>query len=281
MNLLKTLFNRKWWWVTLLVIAACVVMARLGVWQLERLDQRRAFNTMVAERWRQEPFDLATNELPSDLAELEFRRVQVEGTFDANNEIVLLNQTRSNMPGVVLATPLRMNDGRAVLVARGWVPYSGAGPEELVQYREEAGGPIVGVLQESQNMPGGRPVPIPDTPQTEWHYLNIPAIEAQLPYELLPMLVLQMPEEGRPRDRLPLREEPAELLDSQSKETMHVSYAVQWFMFAVILGFGYIQFVIFTERRAARLAAAVAAGHRDGDATDLDEADLPPMMHGV
>lgn len=72
MNTLKTLFNRKWWWVTLLVIARRVVMARLGVWQIDRLHERRAFNTMVAERWRQEPYDLTQQALPTDLSELEF-----------------------------------------------------------------------------------------------------------------------------------------------------------------------------------------------------------------
>ena len=285
MNTLKTLFNRKWWWVTLLVIAACVVMARLGVWQIDRLHERRAFNTMVAERWRQEPYDLTQQALPTDLSELEFRRVQVEGTFDYDHELVLLNQTRSEMPGVMLATPLLTGDNRAVLVVRGWVPYAGTGLDELTEYRETADAPIVGILQESQNMPGGKPVPVPATPQTEWHYLNIPAIQAQMPYELLPMLVLQMPEDGRAMDAFPLREEPAELLDSQSKETMHMSYAVQWFMFAVILGFGYIQFVIFSERRAARIAAAEQAeaseGHAETDRTEMDDADLPPMAHSV
>jgi surfeit locus 1 family protein len=280
MKTLKTIFNRKWWWVTLVVIAACLVMARLGWWQIERLDQRRAFNATVAERWREAPYDIIANDLPDDLEQLEFRRVQVAGTFDYDNEVVLLNQTRANMPGVVLATPLVTDDGRAVLVARGWVPYSGRGLDELTQYRETDAAPIVGILQESQNMPGGNPVPVPATPQAEWHYLNIPAIQPQMPYELLPMLVLQMPEAGRAADAFPLREEPVELLDSQSKETMHMSYAVQWFMFAVILAFGYIQFVIFTERRAARIAAAELQSSTDEHA-EPDDLDLPPVAHGV
>lgn len=280
MKTLKTIFNRKWWWVTLVVIAACLVMVRLGWWQIERLDQRRAFNTTVAERWREAPYDIIANDLPDDLEQLEFRRVQVAGTFDYDNELVLLNQTRANMPGVILATPLVTDDGRAVLVARGWVPYSGSGLDELTQYRETDDAPIVGILQESQNMPGGNPVPVPATPQTEWHYLNIPAIQPQMPYELLPMLVLQMPEAGRAADAFPLREEPVELLDSQSKETMHMSYAVQWFMFAVILAFGYIQFVIFTERRAARIAAAELQSSTDEHA-EPDDMDLPPVAHGV
>lgn len=79
--------------------------------------------------------------------------MQVEGTFDYDHELVLLNQTRSEMPGVMLATPLLTGDNRAVLVVRGWVPYAGTGLDELTEYRETADAPIVGILQESQNMP--------------------------------------------------------------------------------------------------------------------------------
>ncbi len=46
--IIKTLFGRKWWWVTLLVLALMALLARLGVWQFDRLDQRRAENVVLA-----------------------------------------------------------------------------------------------------------------------------------------------------------------------------------------------------------------------------------------
>ena len=42
--MLRRMFSRKWLLTTILVIAAMAVMARLGIWQLDRLHQRRAFN---------------------------------------------------------------------------------------------------------------------------------------------------------------------------------------------------------------------------------------------
>ena len=74
----KALVGRRWWWVTLIVIAGVFVLVRLGIWQLDRLDQRRTFNSMVYERWIQEPYDV-TSGLPADFQELEYRRVQVSG----------------------------------------------------------------------------------------------------------------------------------------------------------------------------------------------------------
>ena len=70
LSTLGKLFNRRWWWTTLLVIAGVAVLIRLGFWQLDRLDQRRAFNAYVAERWNQAPFDVNQHAIPADLSKL-------------------------------------------------------------------------------------------------------------------------------------------------------------------------------------------------------------------
>ena len=44
---MRKIFSRKWWFATLLVIAGTLVLIRLGIWQLDRLEQRRAFNMQV------------------------------------------------------------------------------------------------------------------------------------------------------------------------------------------------------------------------------------------
>ena len=43
----RTLFSRRWWWVTLIVLVLMAVFARLGFWQLDRLEQRRAANAQL------------------------------------------------------------------------------------------------------------------------------------------------------------------------------------------------------------------------------------------
>jgi len=250
LQVVPKLFNRRWWWTTLLVIAGVIVLINLGLWQFDRLDQRRAFNQRVAERWQQEPYDITTAQVPADLSELEYRRVQVEGEFDYSEQIVLTNQTRNGGPGVVLVTPLVLDDNRAVLVARGWLPYQESEPENWPKYEEPPGEPVIGLIQESQLLPNGSAPTPPESPQTEWFRINIDAIQPQMPYELMPFFVLQLPEADRSYNKLPLREEPIQL-----DEGSHFSYAMQWFMFAVILGVGYLFFVQTQELRAQRLAA--------------------------
>jgi surfeit locus 1 family protein len=249
------LFSRKWWLATLIVITGVYVLIQLGFWQLDRLEQRRAFNMRVAERWRLEPFDINANPIPDDLSELEFRRVSVTGSFDYENQILLSNQTRMQAPGSVIVTPYVLDDGRAILVARGWLPSGSDDPERWREFDEPTNTQVIGLLQESQLLPNGKVPTPPATPQIKWFQINIDAIQPQMPYELLPVFILQLPEEGRTINDLPMREEPL-VLDEGS----HFSYAIQWFMFALIFGVGYFFFVRTQELREQRIAGRLQEG---------------------
>ncbi len=274
---LGALFGRRWWWVTIVVALGVVALVWLGIWQLDRLDERRAFNASVSARWQEMPLDLNIEALPDDASLLEYRRVTVAGEYDYDNQLFLTNQSLGagsgsglgGAPGVYLVTPLVYEDGQAALVVRGWVPMDEAEPEIVSNHNESATEGIVGLMQESQTMPNGQPVVIPTEAQREWNFISIDAIQPQMPYELLPYFILQLPEEGRSFTELPLRVEPIRLTEGS-----HFSYAIQWFMFATILGIGYILFVRYSEQRAARIAAAEA------DAEKLDS-DLTAAQPGA
>ena len=246
MEILK-IFSKKWILVTILIALSMALFVWLGFWQLDRLEQKRTYNTTMAERWRQEPFDLNAEQLPQNLDDLEFRRITADGYFDYANQIIIKSQIYYDAPGIALVTPFVFADGRAVLVARGWVPADQTSPQAVAQLEEPAGAPVLGLIKPSQAPPNGQPSTPPATPQSEWFRIDIPAIQAQMPYALEPAWIQQLPETGRPIDKLPIREEPIEL-----DEGNHMSYAVQWFSFALIAGFGYIMFVRYRERLASR-----------------------------
>ncbi len=244
MVVLFKLFNRRWWWATLLVIAMVALFIRLGFWQLDRLAQRRAFNARVAAQWQKTPFDIVKNDVPADLSGMEYRRVAATGNFDYSRQIVLKEQLRNDSPGVILITPLVFGKDRAVLVARGWVPYNQSDPKFWPQFEEPAGSPVIGLIQKSQKLPSGQEPSIPATPQTGWFYINIKAIQPQMPYQLLPFFILQLPEPDRPYNKLPARDDPITL-----DEGPHFGYAIQWYTFAVVLGIGYLFFIHYDEKR--------------------------------
>lgn len=266
---LTKLLNRRWWLPTLIVLAGILFLVWLGVWQLDRMDQRESYNDLVIRRWVESPLVLNDASLPEDLAEWEYRRLNLRGEFDYTHQIILKNQFFSEQPGVQLVTPMVLegDEGeapRAVLVARGWVPFNEAKPENIAQYNEPNLTDIVGLVQESQMMPGGEAPVIPDELQSEWFRINVDAIQPQMPYELLPFFIYALPEAGRTINDLPIREmrDPAYELRSP---IMHLSYAVQWFSFALILGFGYIQLVRIQERRRLRQLSEA-----DGNPSEVD-----------
>src|SRR3990172_1921387 len=90
--MLKPLLGRQWWWVTLFVIAAVALLARLGVWQLDRLAAPRAFNARVNAQLAQPPLELSGAALESDLAAMEYRTVVLVGNYDFTQQVALRNQ---------------------------------------------------------------------------------------------------------------------------------------------------------------------------------------------
>jgi surfeit locus 1 family protein len=248
---LRAIFSKKWIIPTILVVVGMGLLVRLGFWQLDRQQQKREFNTLMADRWRSEPFDLTAQPLPAGpggLEELEYRRVAAEGEWDYDRQILISNQTFQGTAGYVVVTPLVLEDNRAVLVARGWIPADQAGEAQLAALVEPPGAPIIGLARQSQGLPGGSVSMPVATAQREWYRVDIPAIQGQMPYRLEPGYLEQMPEEGRAYDALPIRSEPMTL-----DEGNHLGYAIQWFTFAVVLGFGYIMLV----RQRTRLAAGL------------------------
>lgn len=246
--LFKTLlFSRQWWWATLAVLLGMAVLARLGIWQLDRLAQRRARNAEIVHQLELPPLLLTDESLPEDLTGLRYRRGIASGEFDFSHQIGLMYQNRMNQPGSHLITPLVLSDGSAILVDRGWIPTKQAAPETWSEFNESNSATVVGFIQLSQSLPNvGENVDraIPIEPQLEWYRVDIEAIQTQMPYELLPIYILQSPTDDH--TDLPYRVEPEFDLSQGS----HLSYAIQWFIFALILGVVYVRYA--SQKETAR-----------------------------
>ncbi len=259
--ILKKMFSRQYWLFTLIVLAGVALCIWAGIWQMDRRTQKQELNQLLAARWDAEPVNLNQSELPADLTELEFRRIQAAGTFDYDHQILLKNDFRDNIPGVNIITPLRLDDQRAILVARGWVSLDQATPEALAKFVEPTNEPVVGIIKESQTLAGA---PLPTEPQLEWFRVDVEAIQQQLPYQLMPAFLAQLPEPGRLPTQLPIRTPPPAPYD----EFVHVNYTIQWFTFALVFLFGYIQYVFFQERRRQRQAREQSAS-QTGNTSEL------------
>jgi surfeit locus 1 family protein len=54
-----------------------------------------------------------------------FAQVSVRGRWDASRQFLLDNRTRDGQAGYEVLTPLELEDGRWLLVNRGWLPFGG------------------------------------------------------------------------------------------------------------------------------------------------------------
>lgn len=229
--------------IGLLVVAVvvAVVCVRLGIWQLDRLEGRRAANDRV-RAGLQEPVasleDLLNGAVaPADLA---WRPAEVSGDYDRDEEVILYGRTQDGRPGDHVLTPLVLADGTAVVVDRGWIPFE---PEQDPPVSGPAAAPdghvsVTGVvLAPGSGAVAGEASGVTD-PVTTVRQVDLGVLQRQVPYELAPV-ALQLREQ-RPEQTAALPE-PAPL--PELDEGPHLSYAIQWFAFATIAVVGYVLLV--------------------------------------
>lgn len=206
-----------------LVAAVCV---RLGVWQLDRREQRRARNALAAARLAAAPVPVAT--LAADTAALRYRRVTVEGRPDYEHEVVLSNRVHEGSPGVNILTPVRL-PGRdtAVLVNRGWVYSPDGSRVALARWREGETLAVTGyvepLVRDASAAPQGA------APRL-LRRADAARIAALVPYPVRPYYVVALPDPRRPDTHATT----ARLAPPALDEGPHLGYAFQWFAFGTM-----------------------------------------------
>lgn len=275
--MVKALFSRRYIFMTLLVIAALAVMARLGVWQLERRQQRIARNADLAAKLEAAPISLneaaaaAAWPLPEDRTAVRNLRAEAAGQYDFDRQLLLVQQNYRDMPGAHLVVPLVLSGtDQAVLVDRGWVPFDDVQSGRWQEYDDQRGVvTISGRLQPSQILFGQAAeqaqTEAATLPEAEWYRIDVEAIQGQMPYSLLPVYLLEAPgPDGNAA--LPYRIEP----EVDMSEGPHMGYALQWFAFAIVAG------VVYLAAVRSRLSKAHSA---DGQADELQPAEATASSH--
>ena len=222
------------------LVLVAAVFVRLGFWQLSRLDERRAANRTAAQARAEPPRELGVG-ADWTAEELNERWVEARGAFDHAHEIVIRGQAFQGAPGVLVVTPLRLTaSDSAVLVLRGFVPAADAVRAEIDSLREPGEVRVRGL---ATPIASGGGQPLDYSGRTTWARLDLAALRTRLPYPVLPVLLRQTPDSGlsaRPR-RLPAPE---------LSEGPHLSYAIQWFAFAVMA----VAFGVLVVRKRGKIS---------------------------
>lgn len=212
--------------MTLLTLLLLPLFLGLGRWQWNRgVDRQAQWDAFARGGGAAVPVDG-----PGLARQPRFTRVALRGAYDDRRQFLLDNRSFEGRPGYEVLTILRLTDGSAIPVDRGWIPFDG--------YRDRL--PTVAVSSEPRNLTGridhlpssgldsGR---APPATSGSWPRLtSFPRkadLEAAYGQPLLDGMVLLDPSEA---DGYLRKWRPPGLEPDQ-----HKSYAIQWWGFGVLL----------------------------------------------
>lgn len=249
-------------WILSHIVVALVVVAfvNLGLWQLRRLDEKRAENELIRSRSELPPTDvseLATVEDPVEVgAGLDFRSATATGAY-LSESVLVRSRSMDGRPGFWVLTPLDLGSGEGIIVNRGWVPFRERTDGSDVAFGTPGSRVTVsGIVRESVGGadPAGEDRATVDHVDVDW-------LDQQSELDLYPFFV-QLEAQDPPPEGLPT------ILDPPAPgEGPHLGYAVQWFTFALIALCGYPLIL----RRVAGEQAALSA-RPDPTTTELIDA---------
>ena len=215
------------WLFTILTVLLCAGFVMLGRWQWRRGELRQAeYDRFASGAERVIPLGSRTvNQVPR------FQRVSLVGRLDPDHQFLLDNISYQGRAGFEVLTPLQRPNGSILLVDRGWVPFSGR-REQLPGVALQAHDPVT-IVGRVSNLPtpglaSGRAAPSPQAPWPKvTAFPSMDQLGRALGMPLESAIILLDPKEadGYVRDWHPPGLEPVR----------HWSYAVQWWLFAVVL----------------------------------------------
>lgn len=220
----RFLLRPRWIAGHVLLVVTVVTFVNFGFWQLRRLDERRAVNERIVERLAVPPvaLDDLLDTVGTDLSDLEYRRVTVDGRYLPDTGLLTGPRSRDGRPGPQVLTVLQRDSG-AVLVDRGWIPFNRA--------QVTAPPPPPGQVTVDGIVRAAEPGQIGDGAQVA-HI--VPTQIADRVGVTLPPFYIELWDQQPFESTAPLPAAPPEL-----SEGSHQSYALQWFSFALIALIGY------------------------------------------
>lgn len=212
---------------TVLLLAGAALFLRLGLWQLERAEDKRALIAQfeTGQRATKTVSFEAANSLPR------YQRVVAHGRYDSRRQILLENMpSEHGRPGYRVLTPFQLDSGGWLLVDRGWIPMGATRTDMPNVEVDETPRTVIGALDRLPE-PGIR---LGGGLQEEWagwprafSFPRIEQVESALGLELPRRILLlddRQPDGYERAWRAPFRVGPGR----------HISYAVQWFVFALL-----------------------------------------------
>ena len=198
-------------------------MLMLAKWQLDRHNQRVAFNETLIERVDAPtaPLEKILNTFPT-ASDAEWRSVQVVGTYLKGFDLRVVNVSQGGRPGFDPVTPLQMSDGRLILINRGFIPLGAT-----VQEAPTGTVTLQGRLRASPIKRLGAISDASSGVLTEVQRIDIARLQPQMPSPLV-NVYLEM-QSSAPADDATL----SRIAEPSFSNGSHLGYVGQWILFSL------------------------------------------------
>ena len=229
-----------WFLVACTFALACVGLAS---WQIERRYEAVSKIERIASNYDLEKISFEeVSSLSGDaVVAYEWRKVELSGNYLVNDTLLVRNRAIAGQPGFVQLVPFLLETGETVLVERGWIAAdSDLNPSKSILPSDSLKKLVARVrLAET--------VPNRDSPSGQLTSINLPEIRELTNLDVEQGFYLRMVSESPSESSYP---QPLSrpILD----EGNHLSYAVQWVIFAV-MGFFALFWAIRQEREFRRM----------------------------
>ncbi len=234
----------RWTGYLAVAVAFAIACAFLSQWQFARNTERTAQIAIVEANYHQPPAalgDIIGRDGAFDLAD-EWRQVRLTGRYATEDTLLVRNRPHGGTRAFEVVVPFHTDDGRVLIVNRGWVP-TGTGdvPDAVPQ-------PVAGPLEVVVRLRPGEPLPRSGrtAPEGQVPMLHLPTIAEVTGPGTITSAYGELVSESPAAASAPYG------FDSPTEDPgPHLSYAIQWILFA-IMGFVFIFYVIRTEVTRAR-----------------------------
>ena len=253
------LLTRRWVGLLAFSILLAITCLQLGRWQLHRLEQRHRANHLITSNASSRPTSpehvfVGTRPLAHDR---EYTRVRMTGSYDVADQMLVRNRSLDGVVGYWVLVPLLPSASAsahgaapALWVNRGWIP-AGDSATRLPPVPAPPSGPVTVLGRARPSESAGSKVVVATGQVARIVPMEMAQVAGHPTYDGYLDLTRETP---RPTER------PRLLPAPETSEGPHLSYAFQWFLFALMALGGYVQLARreVSDQRAATSATPPA-----------------------
>ena len=242
-----------------IAIVFAIVCIFLSRWQFDRNEQRSSANELIAQNYDAQPVALA-DALGADGSfepANEWQQVSLQGRYLPEHQLAARNRPLGGSVAVEVLVPFQLDDGTVIVIDRGWVePGENSEPSAIP---EPPAGEVTVI---ARIKPGEQ---LPRSGRTEAPEGQVPSINLPLISDLTGLDIVTGAY-GLMASETPAAETTPHALDRPEQDPgPHLSYAIQWILFAV-MGFVFIFYMIRTEIKHSREEREDAEAIQRGEA---------------